>query len=112
MTPPEESVVLYVCKCGGISESRHRVHRATAARCTGEPERVEFVRRASLDQAEERVRELREAFRTHYLLGIECDHNRKRDRPTCACSKVDLGWHPSVGAAVDAWHAHVLEVGA
>lgn len=47
-------------------------------------------------------------FRMHYLAHIECDEENKRDRPTCACSMVDLGWHDSVGAAVDAWHAHVV----
>lgn len=47
-------------------------------------------------------------LRDHYLAGIVCDHERKADNPMCACSGVDLGWHPSVGAAVDAWVAHVL----
>jgi len=47
-------------------------------------------------------------LRKHWLHAIECDHERKLDHPICACSRVDLGWHSSVGAAVDAWIAHVL----
>jgi hypothetical protein len=51
---------------------------------------------------------VRERLRLHYLTAIECNHARKMDRPTCSCSAVDLGWHPSVGAAVDAWITHAL----
>jgi hypothetical protein len=49
-------------------------------------------------------------LKQHYLAGIECDHERKMDNPRCACSLVFLGWHPSVGEAVDAWIEHVMEV--
>lgn len=47
---------------------------------------------------------------THWLDGIECDHESKRDNPRCACSEVFLGWHPTVGDAVKAWIAHVANV--
>jgi hypothetical protein len=50
------------------------------------------------------------ALREHYLAGISCDHARKEDNPVCACSRVFLGWHPSVGEAVEAWIGHVMEV--
>lgn len=59
------------------------------------------------DQVEERVRG---ALREHYLAEVICDHEQKIDNPRCACSLVDLGWHPSVGAAVGAWIDHVMEV--
>lgn len=49
-------------------------------------------------------------LKAHYLAQIECDHERKMDRPMCNCSLVNLGWHPNVGAAVDAWIEHVMEV--
>ena len=46
----------------------------------------------------------------HYLVEVICDHEREMDNPRCACSLVNLGWHPSVGQAVNAWIEHVLEV--
>jgi len=49
------------------------------------------------------------ALRQHYLAEIVCDHQRKMDNPWCACSLVNLGWHPSVGDAVQAWVDHVLD---
>ena len=49
-------------------------------------------------------------LREHWLHAVECDHERKMDRPICACSRVDLGWHPSVGAAVEAWVSHLQTV--
>jgi len=49
------------------------------------------------------------ALREHYLAGISCDRARHEDNPVCACSRVFLGWHPSVGAAVEAWIGHVME---
>lgn len=56
------------------------------------------------------VRErFRHALREHYLAGITCDRARKEDNPVCACSRVFLGWHPSVGEAVEAWIGHVME---
>lgn len=53
-----------------------------------------------------------ETLRQHWLHAMECDHATGRDKPHCACSRVDLGWHPSVGAAVEAWLAHVAGVNA
>jgi hypothetical protein len=49
-------------------------------------------------------------IKAHYLAGIECSHERGMDLPMCACSQVDLGWHPNVGEAVDAYVKHVMEV--
>lgn len=46
----------------------------------------------------------------HYLAQVVCDHDRKMDNPICSCSQVFLGWHPSVGEAVQAWVDHVMEV--
>jgi hypothetical protein len=54
--------------------------------------------------------ELRQILRDHYLAQVICGHDRQQDNPVCACSRVFLGWHPSVGAAVDAWIDHVAEV--
>lgn len=51
-----------------------------------------------------------ETLKEHYLTGVVCDQERKMDKPSCSCSRVNLGWHPSVGAAVDAWIDHVVEV--
>lgn len=48
-------------------------------------------------------------LKQHYLATINCDHERKMDQPICNCSLVNLGWHPSVGEAVDAWIEHVIE---
>ena len=47
-------------------------------------------------------------LREHWLHQVECDHEKKQDRPICACSRIDLGWHHSVGAAVEAWINHVM----
>jgi hypothetical protein len=51
-----------------------------------------------------------EVLKAHYLAEVVCDHEQGMDQPRCACSLVNLGWHPSVGAAVDAWIEHVMEV--
>lgn len=53
---------------------------------------------------------LRAVLAEHYLAGITCDHAQERDNPVCGCSLVFLGWHPSLGAAVEAWADHVAEV--
>ena len=50
------------------------------------------------------------ALREHYLAGISWDRARHEDNPVCACSRVFLGWHPSVGEAVEAWIVHVMDV--
>lgn len=52
---------------------------------------------------------LRARLTDHYLAQIVCDHERGLDNPICACSRVHLGWHPSVGAAVAAWVDHVMD---
>lgn len=51
-----------------------------------------------------------EVLRQHWLRAMECDHATGQDKPHCSCSQVDLGWHPSIGAAVEAWLAHVSGV--
>jgi hypothetical protein len=48
-------------------------------------------------------------LRVHYLAGITEDRARHEVGPVCGCSEVFLGWHPSVGAAVEAWIGHVME---
>jgi hypothetical protein len=56
----------------------------------------------------EELAPLRAVLREHYLMQVTCDHEGKRDNPVCNCQRVNLGWHPSIGAAVDAWTDHVL----
>lgn len=51
-----------------------------------------------------------DVLKRHFLARIACDHVYGRINPVCACSPVNLGWHRSVGQAVDAWIAHVVEV--
>ena len=45
----------------------------------------------------------------HYLMGISCDPDTKRDNPMCGCSRVFLGWHPSIGEARQAWIDHAAD---
>ena len=56
-----------------------------------------------------KLERLPQLLKDHYLTGIQCDPIKKMDWPTCQCSMVDLGWHPSIGEAVDAWVAHLLK---
>ncbi|MGE5829657.1 MAG: hypothetical protein ACM30G_15055 [Micromonosporaceae bacterium] len=53
---------------------------------------------------------LPEVLAEHSLFQIVCDPIAKTDNPICACSRVHLGWHPSIGAATRAWVAHVMEI--
>lgn len=46
----------------------------------------------------------------HYLMGVNCDPDTKRDNPMCGCSRINLGWHDSIGEARRAWIAHVASV--
>lgn len=50
-----------------------------------------------------------EVLRGHYLSHVTCNEETHRDNPVCACSTVNLGWHLSVGDAVEAWIQHVIE---
>jgi hypothetical protein len=50
------------------------------------------------------------ALREHYLMNVICDPERKMDNPVCGCSRVFLGWHPSIGEAREAWISHVMDV--
>lgn len=68
----------------------------------------ESIAMSSERQADRKGRTLRTVLREHYLAQITCDHEQKLDNAGCACSLVFLGWHPSVGEAVDAWIDHVL----
>lgn len=50
------------------------------------------------------------ALREHWLTGIHCDAVNETDAATCYCTVWKSEPMPSVGAAVDAWIAHVLDV--
>ena len=66
---------------------------------------------ADLAKARARMKNpLRKVLTDHYLAGIECDHEAKTDKASCACSMVALPVCPSVGAAVQSWIDHVLSV--
>ncbi len=88
--------------------------RANEALEEAEQRAANWKRRAessnrSCDRARQEVlEEVRAGLATHWLAQIECDHDAEQDRPICGCSEVDLGWHPSVGAAVDHWIDHFL----
>lgn len=86
---------------------------------------LEVAARAIIDQAaqaeRERVAHLERllagerrqwttALADHYLMSVECDAERKLDNPVCGCSRVFLGWHPSIGEARQAWIGHVDQV--
>lgn len=45
----------------------------------------------------------------HFPVELRCDHDTKRDKVICDCARVDLGWHPSIRAAKEAWATHVIE---
>jgi hypothetical protein len=62
------------------------------------------------ETAEAKLVRLPGILRAHYLAQIICDHEQGADQPVCACSLVNLGWHGSVGLAVEAWTGHVLAV--
>ena len=52
----------------------------------------------------------RALLRSHYLMGVNCDPVKRQDNAVCQCSRVNLGWHPSIGAAVESWIEHVAAV--
>jgi hypothetical protein len=49
-------------------------------------------------------------LREHWLTGIVCDHEAKTDRATCWCATWQCEPQPNVGAAVERWIEHVLDV--
>jgi hypothetical protein len=56
---------------------------------------------------------LRGVLKGHWLAGIQCEHDDNaptggRDKASCSCSLVDLGWHPTVQAAAESWIEHVV----
>jgi hypothetical protein len=51
-----------------------------------------------------------ETLRNHFPMGVECDHENKRDRCQCACALWHAEWHPTYSAAVKAWIDHVAGV--
>jgi hypothetical protein len=61
-----------------------------------------------LDAEQQRTARMRETLQQHYVVEMLCDHERKMNKPWCACSLVDLGWHSSVGAAARVWIDHVF----
>lgn len=75
-------------------------------------ERGEFtsLERRLLDQPERGDREtFISALAFHALLEIRCDHEANTDTPVCNCGIAALGTHQNVGAAKEAWAAHVWE---
>ena len=56
-------------------------------------------------------RQIADVLRDHFLAEMVCDHERERDNPRCACSRVHLGWYPTVVEAAEGWIAHVLAQG-
>jgi hypothetical protein len=52
---------------------------------------------------------LRSVLRDHWPT-IICDHEAKTDRAQCSCCTYEPPVMPSVGAAVDSWIDHLLEV--
>lgn len=52
----------------------------------------------------------RAALADHYLMGINCDPETHQDNPMCGCSRIHLGWYPSIGEARQAWIDHVTAV--
>lgn len=73
-----------------------------------EDEMAERVAAAEARGYDRAVANLRTVLTGHYLFEMNCDHEAKTDSPWCACCRVDLGTHPSVGEAVAAWVDHVL----
>ena len=61
-----------------------------------------------LDRDEAYLTAFADVLRDHHLTEIVCDHERRQDNPVCSCSRAHLGWHQSVGEAVEAWIAHVF----
>ena len=55
------------------------------------------------------IARLRHSLFDHYLVHIECAHEVQQDRAICACSRVDLGFHLTVGDAVRSWIEHVID---
>jgi len=53
--------------------------------------------------------QLRRVLREHWLVSVNCDHDKKTDRAQCSCSLVAFPERPSVGAAVSDWIDHVIE---
>lgn len=52
---------------------------------------------------------VRAVLAEHWLFDIGCDHEAETNSPVCACCLVNLGTHPTVAGARDAWIAHVME---
>jgi len=66
---------------------------------------------AAAIRADEREK-VRGVLKEHYLMQVVCDPGGKRDNPVCGCSRVHLGWHLSIGAAIGAWIDHVIDLAA
>jgi hypothetical protein len=49
-----------------------------------------------------------EVLRDHWVHEVVCDHEAKTDRVVCSCSRWRGDPMPNVGAAIDAWAAHVV----
>lgn len=90
---------------------RERAHASAAEAIKRFERTAELAQAKAVEHAVAAERERwRHVLTEHYLINVACDHALARDQPWCACSLVDLGWHPSVGAAVDAWISHVADL--
>jgi len=54
--------------------------------------------------------DLRAVLREHWLTSVECLHDSKQDIAHCYCTVWASAPQPSVGAAIDAWVEHVMEI--
>jgi hypothetical protein len=97
--------LLVINKLGLLAPS---VNDAFAAECRRNAE-LAVTAAAPLIRAQERAA-VRAILEQHYLATIVCDHEGQRDNPQCSCSLVNLGWHPTMGAAAKAWIDHAIPV--
>lgn len=88
-----------------IEELEAKLERAERERTDIQADANEIE--ADYDDAEARLLAFRSAVRQHYLAGVECDHDGKRDRSQCGFGDWQSEWQPNVGAAVDCWMEHV-----
>jgi hypothetical protein len=68
-----------------------------------------MLRASEHDGKRAMVDRLRRVLSEHWLTEVECHHEAKTDTAHCYCTVWASGALSSVGAAVDAWIAHVVE---
>lgn len=54
------------------------------------------------------VDKIESVLRDHWLVSVNCDHEKKTDRAQCACSLIQFQERPSVQDAVNDWVEHVM----